>query len=82
MILFTFLKEKNMSRIIKSSDLHQGYKDIISHQLIGIKHIVQLCADRYIDDYDELIGLLAKMVSESHGYSKEEIIASINEQFE
>ena len=71
-----------MRRIIKSSDLHPGYKDIINHQLIGIKHIVHLCADRYVDDYDELIGLLAKIASETYGYSKGEIIASINEQFE
>ena len=69
-------------RIIKSSDLHQGYKDIINHQLIGIKHIVQMCADRYIDDYDDVIGLLSKIASEAYGYTREEIIASINEQFE
>lgn len=71
-----------MRRAIKAGDLHPGYHDIINHQLTGIKHIVELCADRYVDDYDELIGLLAKMVSERYGYSKDEIIASINEQFE
>lgn len=71
-----------MSRAIKSSDLGPGYHDIINHQLTGIKHIVELCASRYIDDYDELIGLLAKVVSERYGYIKEEFISSINEQFE
>lgn len=71
-----------MRRTIKAGDLHPGYHDIINHQLTGIKHIVELCADRYVDDYDELIALLAKIVSERYGYNKEEIILSINEQFE
>lgn len=65
-----------------SDELSPGQKSLILNQLKCIKDTVSVCVGHSIDDYDELIGLLAKIVSESHGYSKEEIIASINEQFE
>ena len=71
-----------MRRPIAFNDLHPEYRDILNRQLTGIKEITQLCADRSIDDYDELLGLLAAIISKTYGYSKEEIICCINEQFD
>ena len=71
-----------MSRIVTMDELNPDHGRLILNQLKCIKDTVSICIDRSIDDYDNLIGLLSRAVSDSFGYDKEEIIASINEQFE
>ena len=71
-----------MSRIITANELNPDHKDLILKQLCCIKDTVSVCIDRHIDDYDELIGLLAKIVSERYNYTQSELVGSIVEQFE
>lgn len=71
-----------MSRAITIKELNPGHIDVINIHLYSLKNTIGLCAGRAVDDYDDLIGLLTKIVSKTYGYTKEELIDSINEQFE
>jgi hypothetical protein len=71
-----------MSRVIKSNELNAVQKSLILNQLKCIKDTVSVCVSRSIDDYDDVIGLLARLVSDELGYGVEEIKCSIDEQFE
>lgn len=65
-----------------SDELSPGQKTLILSQLKCIRDTVSVCVGRSIDDYDDVIGLLAKLVSDAFGYDIEEIKCSIDEQFE
>ena len=65
-----------------SDELSPGQKSLILNQLKCIKDTVSVCVGHSIDDYDDVIGLLARLVSDAFGYDIEEIKCSIDEQFE
>ena len=65
-----------------NDELSPGQKSLILNQLKCIKDTVSVCVGRSIDDYDDTIGLLARLVSDAFGYDIEEIKCSIDEQFE
>lgn len=71
---------KNMRQI--SNELSPEQKTLILDQLKCIKDTVSVCVGHSIDDYDDVIGLLAKLVSDKFGYVIEGIKCSIDEQFE
>jgi hypothetical protein len=64
------------------NELSPEQKTLILDQLKCIKDTVSVCVGHSIDDYDDMIGLLAKLVSDKFGYVIEEIKCSIDEQFE
>lgn len=65
-----------------SDELDTARKFLILDQLKCIKDTVSVCVGHSIDDYDDVIGLLARLVSDTFGYDIEEIKCSIDEQFE
>ena len=71
-----------MNRVIKSNELNAVQKSLILNQLKCIKDTASVCVGRSIDDYDDVIGLLARLVSDAFGYDIGEIKCSIDEQFE
>lgn len=64
-----------------SDELSSSQKTLILNQLKCIRDTVSVCVGRSIDDYDDVIGLLAKLVSDAVGYNIEEIKCSIEDQW-
>lgn len=71
-----------MSRSVKYKDLPQPAKDAITPMLLHIRSTLSCFASRAVDDFDNVIGILAAAIVSEYDYSSEDIKDSIDEQFE
>ena len=67
---------------IKYENIPQEAKEAIVPMLHHIRSTLSYFASRAVDDFDNVIGILAAAIAAEYDYSIEEIKESIDEQFE